>query len=168
MYRSRALVVLAVAVLGHAGAPAAAQTLTIRGLGDAPLVVDAAAVERLGTVEVSDVREINAPSGRERIEIVYRGVELPRLLEAQGIERAGRALRTASVVVVSRDGYRATFSWGELFNTAVGRRVILILGENGRPNSAREGVFAIRSFSDLRPGPRHVRDVGEIRIEPAR
>lgn len=161
----RLVVAIALVVLGHSG-EARPQTLTITGMGDAPVAIDAAAVERLGTIEVTDIREINAPTGRERIEIVYRGVELAKLLEAQGIDRVDRrAVRAASIVVIARDGYRASFSWGELFNTAGGRRVVVILGENGQPNSPREGVFSLRSFSDIRPGPRHVRDVGEIRVD---
>ncbi|QCI68912.1 hypothetical protein [Phreatobacter stygius] len=143
-----------------------AQTLTIRGLPDAAVTLDLATLEKLGTSEVIDSREVTTPTGRERIDIVYRGVELAKLLEANGIERLDRhGVRAATVIVVARDGYRASFSWGELFNTSGGRRVFVITGENGRPNSAREGVFSLRAFADLRPGPRHVRDVAELLIE---
>lgn len=165
MRRLIVLILLALALPGLAQAQAP-QTLTIRGLGDAPVTLDVAALEKLGPSEVTDSREVTAPSGRERIDIVYRGVELAKVLEAHGIERLDRhGVRAATVIVIARDGYRASFSWGELFNTAGGRRVFVITGENGRPNSAREGAFSLRAFADLRPGPRHVRDIAELVIE---
>ena len=152
---------LAIAVAG----PAHAQSLTIVGITEQPLVLDVAAVEALGTTEITDSREVSGASGTERISIVYRGVELAKILESQGIARLDRQdLRAASIMVTAKDGYRATFSWGELFITAGGSRVLLITGENGRSNPAREGAFSLRAFADLRPGPRHVRDVAEIRV----
>jgi hypothetical protein len=164
----RRLVLLVLLGLGLSSA-AWGEALTVHGLGESPQTFDMAALEKLGPSEVTDSREITTPSGRERVEIVYRGVELAKLLEAAGIERLDRhGVRAASVIVVARDGYRASFSWGELFNTAGGRRVFVITGENGKPNSAREGVFGLRSFGDLRPGPRHVRDVAELRVEMPR
>jgi hypothetical protein len=36
---------------------------------------------------------------------------------------APRALRRTYVVAVATDGYQAVFSWGELYNTPVGRGV---------------------------------------------
>jgi hypothetical protein len=73
------------------------------------------------------------------------------------------ALRSATILAIARDGYRASFSWGELFNSPAGERALIITRENGAP-SAREGGFSLRSLNDLRPGPRHVRDLAEIRI----
>jgi hypothetical protein len=42
--------------------------------------------------------------------------------------------------------------------------VIVILRENGEKLPARDGDFTLRSFADLRPGPRHVRMLSEIRV----
>jgi hypothetical protein len=147
--------------------PAAfAQTLVLRGLPEPDLRLDRAAVEKLGATEVIDAREVTTASGRERIEVVYRGVELPRLLAAHGIERLDRrGVRAATIQVVAKDGYRASFSWGELFNTSGGNRVFVITGERGPATNPDEGPFSLRAFADLRPGPRHVRDVAEIVVE---
>lgn len=145
---------------------AAAQALTVHGLGQGPSIFDVAALERLGTVEITDAREVSGPTGTGRREIVYRGVELVALLEALGIERIDRhAVRAATVLVTAKDGYRVTFSWGELFNSPIGRRVLVVTGENGRPNPERQGPFALRSLADTRPGPRAVRDVADIRVQ---
>ena len=63
------------------------------------------------------------------------------------------------VEAVASDGYRALFSWGELFNTAVGDQVLVITQQDGRPLDAIAGPVALRSLADLRPGPRHVRNL---------
>jgi hypothetical protein len=150
-----------------AGAPAAlAQALVLRGLPEAEIRLDRAALEKLGVSEVTDAREVTTATGRERIEVVYRGVELAKLLAAHGIERLDRrGVRAATIQVIAKDGYRASFSWGELFNTAGGNRVFVITGERGPATNPNEGAFSLRAFADLRPGPRHVRDVAEIVVE---
>ncbi|QCK87707.1 hypothetical protein E8L99_19095 [Phreatobacter aquaticus] len=161
----RALSALTIMLALALAAPATAQTLSLVGIADQPIMLDIAAIEALGTTEITDSREVSGATGTERISIVYRGVELAKLLEAQGIARLDRhGLRAATIMITAKDGYRASFSWGELFITSGGSRVLLITGENGRANPAREGAFSLRAFADLRPGPRHVRDVAEIRV----
>jgi hypothetical protein len=142
------------------------EQLILRGLPDPEIKLDNAALEKLGASEVVDAREVTTASGRERIEVVYRGVELPKVLAAHGIERLDqRGVRAATIHVVSRDGYRASFSWGELFNTSGGNRVFIITGEKGPASNPKEGAFSLRAFADLRPGPRHVRDMAAIVVE---
>ncbi|MFT3953091.1 MAG: hypothetical protein QM722_01275 [Piscinibacter sp.] len=158
--------ILAAGLLLIAGLSAAgAQTLAVAGISERSASLDVAALEALGVTEISDTREVSGQGAPQRLTIVYRGVELAKVLEAQGIGEVDRyRIRAATVLITAKDGYRASFSWGEVFNSVAGPRILVITSENGRPNSAREGVFSLRSLSDLRPGPRHVRDVAEIRL----
>ena len=144
---------------------AAAQSLVIKGLPNGDAVLNAEMIEKLGPIEITDAREISNGATKDRIEVTYRGIQLPRLLDANGFDKVDRRLsRHATVSVVSRDGYRATFSWGELFNTVIGQRVIVVTGEKGPATDPKEGPFSVRALSDLRSGPRHVRDVVEIQV----
>lgn len=70
-----------------------------------------------------------------------------------------RSARWATVELVATDGYRALFSWGELFNTAVGDQVLVITRQDGRALDGIAGPVAARSLADLRPGARHVRNL---------
>ncbi len=143
-----------------------AEPLRITGIGPQAKTLSGAEFAALGLIEVKDGRDITLNGETRRLEIRYGGVSLPTLLRKLGIETLDRyGLRSATVVVVARDGYRASFSWGELFNHPSGESVVLITQENGAPNPAREGEFSLRAFGDLRPGPRHVREVAEIRVE---
>jgi hypothetical protein len=90
----------------------------------------------------------------------YGGVLLRDVLarSMQG-EAQRRAVRAATVEAIATDGYRAAFSWGELFNTTGGDHVIVITAQDGVPLSAEQGPLALRALADTRPGPRHVRNL---------
>lgn len=157
---------LAALVMSLVAMPALADSLRILGIGPEVKSVTRAELAAMGLREVKDARELNVNGETKRLEIRYGGVPLADLLKKQGIEALDRyGLRAATILVIAKDGYRASFSWGELFNASSGESVIVITEENGTRNPAREGDFSLRAFSDLRPGPRHVRDMVEIRVE---
>jgi hypothetical protein len=90
----------------------------------------------------------------------YGGVLLRDVLE-QTMSAALKARDARRLVfeAVATDGYRAVFSWGELFNSAAGEQVLVIGTRDGQPLDAHEGPLALRSLGDVRPGPRHVRNL---------
>jgi hypothetical protein len=69
-----------------------------------------------------------------------------------------RGARVGVIEAVATDGYRAVFSWGELFNSSLGDQVLVISTQDGKALDAAAGPLALRSLGDLRPGPRHVRN----------
>jgi len=90
----------------------------------------------------------------------YGGVLLRDVLErALAAALKDRGARHLVFDAVATDGYRAVFSWGELFNGAAGEQVLVILSQDGQPLGAYEGPVALRALGDLRPGPRHVRNL---------
>ena len=144
---------------------ATAQSLTLHGLGPTPVVLERAGIEALGLTDLKDARDETAAGPTQPQETIWSGIDLPRLLDSQGFDKLDRyGVRSASIVVEAKDGYKAAFSWGELFNGPAGKQVLLILKVDGAPLPERAGAFSLRSFSDTRPGPRHVRDVSTIRI----
>ena len=60
---------------------------------------------------------------------------------------------------VATDNYRAYFSWGELFNGAAAEQVLVITAVDGQALGKDLGPLALRALADLRPGPRHVRNL---------
>ncbi len=61
----------------------------------------------------------------------------------------------------AKDGYSVTFSWNELYNTSIGKRVFLLTETESHPNN---GIILISKF-DRYTGRRFVKDVSEIQIE---
>jgi DMSO/TMAO reductase YedYZ molybdopterin-dependent catalytic subunit len=95
----------------------------------------------------------------------YAGARLVDLLAEADIRRdAPHALRRSYVVATASDGYEVVFSWGELFNTPVGKDVIVAIEREGAPLRDGEGRFALISFADERLGPRHVKWLSRIEV----
>jgi len=82
------------------------------------------------------------------------------LLRAIGAGPAGeRGMRGVVFEAIATDNYRAYFSWGELFNSALAEQVLVIAAVDGQGLGNDQGPLALRSLADLRPGPRHVRNL---------
>ena len=46
-----------------------------------------------------------------------------------------------------------------MFNSPLGDQAVVISAQDGKPLDAVAGPLALRSLADLRPGPRHVRNL---------
>ena len=95
----------------------------------------------------------------------YAGVRLTDLLREANIRQDARyALRRTYVVATASDGYQAVFSWAELFNTPVGRGVLVAYERDGEPLRDGEGRIALVSLADERSGTRHVKWLRSIEV----
>ena len=95
----------------------------------------------------------------------YGGIRLTDLLEEADIRQDARlALRRTYVVAVASDGYQVVFSWGELFNTPVGRDVLVAFERDGSALREGEGQIALVSLADEKIGPRHVKWLSRIDV----
>lgn len=79
---------------------------------------------------------------------------------------AERGLRGVVFEAVATDNYRAYFSWGELFNHAAAEQVLVITSVDGQQLGSDAGPLALRALADLRPGPRHVRNLCALVLRP--
>ncbi len=151
-------------------APRAAGTLlAVQVPGQPDRTYDAAGLAALPATTLTQKHSVsNGRDGTLDRSTAYAGVLLKdALVAATGLfgpnDRGGRM---ATVEAVATDGYRAVFSWGELFNSAAGEQAILILSQDGRPLDAAAGPLALRALGDLRPGPRHVRNLCALVVRP--
>jgi hypothetical protein len=127
--------------------------------------------EQLG----KDIHSVSYTSRGQKVE--SRCVSLYTLLKAAGADvelkmrpgtepgKKNPPLRLA-VVVVSRDGYTATFSMAELMPEVGGRQVWLALDADGKAFAEGEGHMRVVSPEDKNLS-RWVRDVGTVRVVDA-
>jgi DMSO/TMAO reductase YedYZ molybdopterin-dependent catalytic subunit len=95
----------------------------------------------------------------------YGGIRLTDLLQEADIRQDARhALRRTYIVATATDGFQAVFSWGELFNTPIGRGVIVAYERDGAPLRDGEGRIALVSLADERPGTCHVKWLSRIEV----
>lgn len=93
----------------------------------------------------------------------YRGVLLTDLIDQAGLRcDAPGDFKRMIFLAFGHDGYAVTFSWHELFNTAVGRQAIVAHECGGKALGAEDGAPVLFSGADLVPAPRHVRRLARI------
>ena len=81
---------------------------------------------------------------------------------APGYQHAGRGQRGLVIQALAADGYRAIFSRGELFNRDTTEQVLVVQSQGGEVLGNADGPLALRALGDLKPGPRHVRNLCAI------
>ena len=140
---------------------AAATVLSLQRPGQATLSFGPADLAALPQTALTQRQTVSSTGGASiDRSVVYSGVLLRDALAQSGFAAsADRGARTAVIEAVATDGYRAVFSWGELFNSGRGEQVLLVRAQDGQALDAAAGPLALRSLADLRPGPRHVRNL---------
>ena len=133
-----------------------------------PLALKRADLESLPPQSVSSKRVVERNGARDEQTLVYSGWLLRDVLARAGFGDGQRGARTWVVEAVATDGYRAVFSWGELYNSALGDQVYVIGSQDGKPLDAVAGPLSLRSLADLRPGARHVRNLCALQVRPLR
>lgn len=78
-----------------------------------------------------------------------------------------KELSTFYLVCTAEDGYKAVFSWNELFNTEAGDHVMLMTSENGSPTSGTKEGITLITPGDRATGRRYVKNLSEIVIKKA-
>jgi DMSO/TMAO reductase YedYZ molybdopterin-dependent catalytic subunit len=150
--------------------PAAAQPalLEVRGEVQQPLSlsrVDLLALTRRDYAEQRSVTQDGKEGKDAVLAIRYQGVPLKELLDRAGLKPGRRDIRKAIVLLTAKDGYQASFSWGELYNSALGDSVIVVLRQGSDELLDTDGLPGLRSLQDTRPGPRHVRWLVRIDVQ---
>jgi hypothetical protein len=130
-----------------------------------PLALDEAALADFDPVLVSDFVVICTFDGAHRGTRHLRGVPLRGLITAAqpAFERRTDFKRVA-IVAESGEGYRALFSWNEVFNSVVGDGVIVAWDCDDAPLPAPAGPFALASLYDRATGPLYVQRLASVEL----
>jgi DMSO/TMAO reductase YedYZ molybdopterin-dependent catalytic subunit len=171
--RLLALGLLAVALspldLGWAqGAGQATTTLTVKGSVEHEITLTVDELKRLPVQRVDDVRSVrDAAEAAPSLETTrhYVGCLLRDVLErAKPVEKKRLDFRRSIVIATASDGYRAVFSWAELYFSPIGEGALVVYERDGTPLADDEGKIALVSLKDTRPGPRHVKWLQSIEL----
>lgn len=74
-------------------------------------------------------------------------------------------LKRTYIVAIASDGYKALFSWNELYNSPLGEGVMVLFERQGQALGDDEGRIAMISTKDLHTGARHVRWLKELQVQ---
>lgn len=152
-------------VQAQAEAPSAGPVLLeVVGAVQQPLALDRAQLLALPRKAYTENRTVVQDGRETTLMLRYQGVPLRTLLDQAGLMADRRAVRKAVVLLTAKDGYQASFSWGELYNSGLGEGVVVLLRQGSDELLDTDGLPALRSLQDLKPGPRHVRWLRTITV----
>lgn len=140
-----------------AAQPAPQVLLELRGQVHQSLSLGRAELLSLKRRDYSEQRTVLQDGKQAQLTVRYQGVPLTELLDRAGLVPDRRAIRKAVVLLTAKDGYQASFSWGELYNSSLGDGVFVVLRQGDEELLDTDGLPALRSLQDTRSGPRHVR-----------
>lgn len=69
------------------------------------------------------------------------------------------------IVCMASDNYKVVYSWNEIFNSEIGRHVLIITEQDGKKGAAMDGHIALISPTDDATGRRYVKGLQKIIIE---
>jgi DMSO/TMAO reductase YedYZ molybdopterin-dependent catalytic subunit len=143
-------------------------TLTVKGNVERELTLSVDDLKGLPVHRIDDVRSVrDSATAITDSEIArrYTGCLLRDVLDrARPVEKRRFDLRKSIVIATASDGYRAVFSWSELYLSPIGDGAMIVYERNGAPLADDEGRVALVSLKDTRPGPRHVKWLQSIEL----
>jgi cytochrome c551/c552 len=124
------------------------------------------AVKNSLTLTVEDLKKFPSVQMGVTPVICQSGETMSKMNQARGVllrdilSKAGffapdpNDVRKMAFIATSTDGYKAVFSWAEIFNSPIGDGVIVFYERNGLPLMGDQGQIALISTKDTRNGPR--------------
>ena len=139
--------------------------LVVTGRVTRPLVLGMEELRAMDTEEIADLMIIcgdGDPKGSIRN---CKGVLLDKILgKADVIKEEHNDTKKMFIVVSAHDGYRVVFSWQEIFNTAVGGGVMILLERDGILLDGEQGLLELISAEDYFAGSRYVKGLKSIEV----
>ncbi|AEJ18752.1 oxidoreductase molybdopterin-binding protein [Gracilinema caldarium] len=139
--------------------------VSIEGFVDNPCTFTAEALLQRPQVIIKDV-DIRCGSGKLKEEgLTYAGVLLRDLLEVSRMRLEEHEVPNRTCIVATgADGYRALYSWHEIFNSPLGEGLVAVLTKNVQVLGEKEGELCLVSTRDERPGPRCIRYLCKVEV----
>lgn len=142
--------------------------LAVRGNFERALTLSIEDLKQLPVQRIEDVRAVRPTASASTVPEVtrrYTGCLLRDVVErAKPVEKNRLDLRNSVVIVSASDGYRAIFSWAELYLSPIGEGALVVYERDGAALPPDEGPLALVSLKDTRPGPRHVKWLQSVEL----
>jgi len=130
----------------------------------APIAVPLAELHRLEHVEIADM-PMRCGDGEPKGRVGYcQGVLLADVIgRAEALVTGHDDTKKMFVAAIADDGYKAVFSWQEIFNSPNGAAIFVVLAKNGQVLGGG-GRADLLAACDHLTGPRYVRNLTTIEI----
>jgi hypothetical protein len=103
---------------------------------------------------------------RKRVIKNIKGILLKDIIDKAVIDISQpKLLSEVYITCIASDNYKVVFSWNELFNTDIGKYVMVITASDGKPAKDGQDRIAIIAGADQATGRRFVKSLTKIIIE---
>lgn len=147
--------------------PAEAGTALVRveGWVHDPLHLREAELDAMPGERVADFDVVCTWDGSHGVLPPVRAVWLGELIErAQPAFEERTDFKRVAIVAEGHGGYRALYSWGEVFNSPLGRGIVVAYAAPDTPLPPGKGPFVLFSRHDTQSGPRYVQGLRRIEL----
>lgn len=127
----------------------------IKGEVEFPLTLTVDSLKKMNVVTIENFKVVCQSGADMKEDKTCKGVLLKEILEKAKIKQSNHKDRNFYIVARATDGYKATFSWAEIFNNPTGENVYILFEENGMPIK-EQGDMILICKNDIKTGPRHV------------
>ncbi|WP_066341623.1 hypothetical protein [Azohydromonas lata] len=142
-----------------------ATSVRVEGCVLKPLEVTARHLDALEGALVQDFDVICTWDGSHGVLPPLRAVFVGDLLmQAQPAFEQRVDFKRMALVAEGRGGYRALYSWGEIFNSPLGRGIVVAYAQDGQPLPGDKGCFVLFSRHDVATGPRYVQGLRRLEL----
>lgn len=148
---------------GRDGAKFFSATLTVKGAVHHPLSLTVDSLKKMHPVGLDSFNVVCQSGATTSKSVKSRGVLLKEILEKASIIQTNHKDRNFYIVARASDGYKATFSWAEIFNNPTGENTYVIFEEDGLPIK-NKGAMILNCTNDIKTGPRHVIWLNSIEV----
>lgn len=138
-------------------------TLSVTGDVESHLILMVDSLKKMNVVALDSLNIICQSGAIMNQSKSSRGVLLKDILNKAGIKQLNHKDRNFYIVARASDGYKATFSWAEIFNNTTGENTYIIFEENNHPIT-KKGAMVLNCNNDIKTGPRHVNWLKSIEV----
>lgn len=144
-------------------------SFTISGDVKLPVTIQIDNLKDWATVPIGDVTITNHLGEKKSEARGLKGVLLKAILSSVEINsESPKVLSEYYFICKATDGYTVVYSWNEIFNTAVGDAVYIVIEKDGKPASAMDDSILMISSRDFKTGRRHVKSLASIEVKRAK
>lgn len=141
-------------------------SIVVSGLIKQPFSITLAQLLQQPSVALGDVVITNHAGEYKSIEKDVKAVALLPLLQAAVPDLPSPRLYSECYFVMqAADGYKALFSWNEIFNTAVGKQLWLVVATAGKQLSQMSDRMLMLCTADEKTGRRHIKSLSRIIVK---
>ena len=144
----------------------ATNEFVIEGTVQKSLIVTIDSLKKYPTTQIDSIVITNHRGEKKSTLKNIAAVPIRNFLNKIEIEvESPKQLSEFYFIFVASDGYKAVFSWNEIFNNKLGQEIYIIMESDGKKIENLDGRISIFSRTDLMSGRRYVKGLKKIIVK---